>query len=125
MMYRLLIFLLVLSACQRKSVPDQNGNANADIDTSAQLLTKDEIPNNALADVHHLLRLGYEKADKDYDSLVFQLYLDHTLQDSIRIQASGNDTVYLSIGNKQNRSVALYSYLDLLGYRFYGPEDHW
>lgn len=125
MMYRLLLFLLVLSACQRKSIPDHHGNANADIDTSAQLLTNDKIPKTSLADVHHLLRMGYEKVDKVYDSIVFQLYYNFELQDSIRIQASGNDTVYLFIGNKQNRSVALYSYLDLLGYRFYGPENHW
>ncbi|MBY5956607.1 DUF4838 domain-containing protein [Membranicola marinus] len=47
------------------------------------------------------------------------------MKDSIRIQAGCKDTVYLTIGNDQNKKVALYNYLDILGYRFYGPEDHW
>lgn len=124
MMVRMLIFLLILSACQRKSVPGHNGK-DLDIDSTAQLLSKGEIPQNALNDVHNLLGIGYEKADKIIDSTTFLLYLDHRLKDSIRIQTSSHDTVYLIIGNPKNRSVALYSYLDHLGFRFYGPEDHW
>src|SRR5690606_18736448 len=82
MMVRMLIFLLILSACQRKSVPGHNGK-DLDIDSTAQLLSKGEIPQNALNDVHNLLGIGYEKADKIIDSTTFLLYLDHRLKDSI------------------------------------------
>src|SRR5690606_685481 len=88
-------------------------------------LISDEIPINALKDVHHLLQLGYEKAGQKYDPIEFQMYFNEDLIDSIQVQTSGNDTVFLTIGNIRNKSVALYTYLDLLDYRFYGPEDLW
>lgn len=125
MMYRLLILFLIFSACQRKIVPQTGIVIDVHIDTTLHLLSAKDIPANSLTDVHHLLRLGYEKSGTTYDSLQFLMYFDPKLKDSIRIQAPGSDTVYLTIGNKHNKSVALYSYLDLLGYRFYGPEDHW
>lgn len=125
MVYRLFILLLLFSACQRKAVTGQGKVIELDIDTSLTLLAHDELPENSLNDIHHLLELGFNKANKKYDSLRFQMYFDPALKDSIRIQSSGKDTVYLTIGNNQNKKVALYSYLDILGYRFYGPEDHW
>lgn len=125
MIYRLLIILLLFSSCQRKTVPVQDDVIKVELDTSLTLLTSDEIPGEALKDIHHLLELGYKKANKKYDSLRFQMYFDPELKDSIGIQTSGKDSVFLTIGNDQNKKVALYSYLDILGYRFYGPEDHW
>lgn len=125
MIYRILIFILLFSACQRKTMPVHEDVTNIEIDTSLTLLAPDELPEDALADIHHLLKLGYEKAHQDYDSIRFQMYFDPKLKDSIRIQASGKDTIFLTIGNDQNKKVALYSFLDILGFRFYGPEDHW
>ncbi len=125
MIYRMLIILLLFSACQRKTVVVQDKVIEVDIDTTLNLLASDELPGNALKDIHHLLEIGFKKVNKAYDSLRFQMYYDSELKDSIRIQTAGKDTVFLTIGNDQNKKVALYSYLDILGYRFYGPEDHW
>src|SRR5690606_30575799 len=125
MIYRLLIFLLFIVACQRKTVSDNAKTVQVNIDTTFSKLISDEIPINALKDVHHLLQLGYEKAGQKYDPIEFQMYFNEDLIDSIQVQTSGNDTVFLTIGNIRNKSVALYTYLDLLDYRFYGPEDLW
>lgn len=125
MIYRLLLILLVFYACQRKSIPTSKSMPNVTIDTSMAKPLDSEIPFDVLADVHHLLKLGVEKAGNYYDTLNFKVYLNPKMNNGIRVQTSGLDTVYLSIGHKSNKNVAFYSYLDLLGYKFYGPEDYW
>lgn len=127
MLYRLIIFILIFSACQRKSVQEKSLIIQEDIviDTSLTMYTDEELPKSALDDIHHLLELGFKEANRKYDTLRFKMYFDPKLDDSIRLKSTGERTIFLTIGNDNNKVVALYSYLDLLGYRFYGPEDHW
>lgn len=122
MKYFLFVIIIAITSCQRRSVPEVTKLPSMSSDS---LITLNDNEIKRLTDVQQLLRLSQENSGKIYDSVAFQIYFNSELGDSIKIQDFNNDTVYISIGNNKNRPIAIYSYLDILGYRFYGPEDHW
>src|SRR5690606_22968679 len=125
MILRIILLTLIFSACQRMTISKVEDEANFEIDTLRAERIKDMVQASILSDLHHLLSIGYERSGIAYDSLQVQTYFDPNLKDSIRIQAQGRDSLYLTVGNYLNAKNAIYSYLDILGYRFYGPDDHW
>lgn len=125
MILRLIFLTIIFSSCQRMNLSDIDENTSMEIDTMTAERIEDLVPGSVLSDLHNLLSIAFDRSGLNYDSLHIRTYFDPNLKDSIRIQSPAKDSLYVTVGNYLNAKVAIYSYLDILGYRFYGPEDHW
>lgn len=123
LIFNIVPIFLALGACNRSAHIEKSIDKEENI--YQQEISLIENHASVEKDIHHLLKQGYEKAGTKYDSVKFNLYHTPALMDSIKIESNGENIVRFYLGNKNNRVVAYYSYLDVLGFRFYGPDDHW
>lgn len=111
---------IILSSCWRGTTVDLYERAVYNQEPNTELSKT-----TALTDVQNLLQEGYSKNNVVISKIKFNIQFDQALKDTIHIITKRPDLVSLYIGDEKNKTVALYSYLDLLGFRFYGAEDHW
>lgn len=123
LVFMLLLPLLMFGTCTRSS--QKVKNQSQEVDSTQLKIIPTENLGKKMDDIYYLLQQGYDKANLPYDSIQFELIHDPALQDSIRIVTLANNSVKITVGKPGNKVVSLYSYLEILGYRFYGPEDHW
>ncbi|WP_236974821.1 DUF4838 domain-containing protein [Membranihabitans maritimus] len=117
-----LVVILFISCKSHKS--PQDANSISSFNNKGIPISQENLPLESVRDVKQLLAKGLQKS-KATGKINFVFFFNESLHDSIKIQTLNPEKVYISIGNQKNKSTALYSYLDLLGYCFYGPEDHW
>ncbi len=86
---------------------------------------RDQARISAERDVRNLLAAGFAKASRRSYQVDLDYQIDEMLKDSVRVQTISNNVVRVTTGSGTRSDVGLYTFLDILGYRFYGPEDHW
>lgn len=119
-LYLIVIFFLEFSCTPRNAHPPKFSD-----EIKTQKYAHKDLPANTISDIHFLMKKGYEKNNLHYDSIQFNVYHNAKLQDSIHIRSQPHNRVDIIIGKQNNIKSALYSYLDAIGFRFYGPENHW
>src|SRR5690606_2029579 len=110
LIFNIVPIFLALGACNRSAHIEKSIDKEENI--YQQEISLIENHASVEKDIHHLLKQGYEKAGTKYDSVKFNLYHTPALMDSIKIESNGENIVRFYLGNKNNRVVAYYSYLD-------------